>query len=124
MFLSRSCQIAIQAVLHITHQPGVDFVPIKTIARETHLSFHFLGKILQNLMKKGILNSYKGPNGGVCLAKSPDQITLLDIVEAVDGLGFNTQCIIGLPKCGDDEPCAVHNQLGSFVGRSITCFRP
>lgn len=114
MFLSRTCQIAIQAVLYITNHPDADFVPIKKIAGDTGLSFHFLGKILQNLTKKGILNSYKGPNGGVCLAQSPDEITLLDIVEAVDGLEFYSNCVIGLPKCGDEQPCAVHHEWGKL----------
>jgi Rrf2 family iron-sulfur cluster assembly transcriptional regulator len=102
--------MAIQAVLYITNHPDVDFIPIKKIATETDLSFHFLGKILQNLTRKGILNSYKGPNGGVCLAKSPDEITLLDIVEAMDGLDFYSKCLIGLPKCSDDKSCAVHGE--------------
>ena len=65
-------------------------MPTKTIIKETSLSFHFLRKIFQTLMKKDILNLYKDPNRGVCLRKSLDQITLLDIVETVDGLSFYT----------------------------------
>jgi len=114
MFLSRSCEIAIQAVLYIAKHNNLNFVPIKQIAKDTGLSFHFLGKILQSLTKKGILKSYKGPRGGVSLAKPQETITLLKIVEAIDGLDFYERCLIGLPKCGEDKPCAVHNQWGAI----------
>jgi len=114
MFLSRSCEIAIQAVLYIAKHQDLAFIPIKQIARDTELSFHFLGKILQTLSKKGILKSYKGPRGGVSLVKSPDSIALVEIVEAIDGLDFYNRCLIGLPECDGDKPCAVHHQWGAI----------
>ncbi len=114
MFISRSCQIGIQAIIYIAKQGSDRFVPIKRIAQDTDLSFHFLGKILQTLTRKGLLRSYKGPNGGVCLAKSTDTTTLLDVTEAIDGLDFYRKCLIGLPTCGDESPCSIHHQWGKI----------
>jgi len=114
MFLSRSCEYAIQAVLCVAQQQGSDFVPIRKIAEQTELSYHFLGKILQTLTKKGLLKSYKGPHGGIILARSADEIKLIEIVDAVDGLDFYNRCLIGLPNCGKDQPCRVHPQWGKI----------
>jgi len=69
-----------------------------------------LGKILQKLTQLSILNSYKGPNGGVCLAKPASEITLYDIVEAIDGLDLFEKCVVGLPSCGSETTSVLHEQ--------------
>ncbi len=100
---------------------------VKEIAEHTDVSFHFLGKILQSLTQQGLLVSYKGPKGGIQLAKSPDEITVIQVVEAIDGLGVLKQCVLGLPNCGEGKPCALHEQWGPiraeigdmFQGKSI-----
>ncbi|MCK5145583.1 Rrf2 family transcriptional regulator [bacterium] len=114
MLLSKSCEYAIQAVLTIARKSDGDYLPVRKIADETGISYHFLGKILQTLTKAGILNSYKGPNGGVALVRSAAETTLLDIVAAVDGLGFAQRCALGLPKCSDESQCALHEDWGKI----------
>jgi Rrf2 family protein len=127
MLLSRACEYAIRAVLYLAkHQDGA-YVSVKEIAEQTDVSFHFLGKILQTLTQKGLLISYKGPKGGIQLAKSPDEITVFQVVEAIDGLNVLKQCVLGLPNCGEGKPCALHDQWGPiraeiadmFQGKSI-----
>ena len=113
MLLSRACEYAIQAVLYLAQHYDTPYISIKEIANKNDISFHFLGKILQILTQKGLLISYKGPNGGVSLAKDPKDITLLEIIEAVDGLEFLTsKCVIGTPGCDDNKPCALHDRWG------------
>ena len=113
MLLSRSCEYAIQAVLYLAENREQRFISIKEIAEKNDISFHFLGKILQSLTKKGLVISSKGPKGGVNLAKDPNKITLLDIVEAIDGLDFLiSKCIIGTPGCDCNNPCKLHDQWG------------
>jgi len=128
MLLSKSCEYAIQASLYLAKNYETPYVPIKEIAEKSNISFHFLGKILQTLTKKGLLISYKGPNGGVSLAKSPEEITLLDVVKAIDGLEFlMSKCVVGLPNCGDGKPCALHDKWSPirediykmFAGKNI-----
>jgi Rrf2 family protein len=127
MLLSRACEYAIRAVLYLAKHQDVSYVSVKEISEHTDVSFHFLGKILQTLTQKGLLISYKGPKGGIQLAKPPDEITVLQVVEAIDGLNVLKQCVLGLPNCGEGKPCALHDQWGPiraeicdmFQGKSI-----
>lgn len=77
---------------------------------ELNISFHFLTKILQKLTKTNILVSLKGPKGGVALSRAPQLITLLDVVIAIDGPDLFTECLLGLPGCGTQKPCPVHEK--------------
>jgi Rrf2 family protein len=72
-----------------------------------------LGKILQDLVRKGLLKSRRGPGGGFRLARRAELITLRDVVAAVDGLDHFLECAVGLDRCSDDTPCPLHD---SFKG--------
>jgi Rrf2 family protein len=110
MLLSRACEYGIQAVLYLAKHHEVPYVSIKEIAEKNDISFHFLGKILQRLTQKGLLVSYKGPNGGVSLARSPQELTVFQVVEAIDGLESLQKCIVGMPACDEKHPCALHKK--------------
>jgi len=101
-----------QAVLYIAKHDG-ERVGIKAIARELAIPVHFLAKILQSLSGKKILLSFKGTNGGFTLARSPEEIHLIDIIEAIDGLDVFEHCVLGYPGCGTGKPCPVHDKWGS-----------
>jgi len=81
----------------------------RQIAEETQIPAHFLAKILQQLARKGFLRSSKGPTGGFCLRKPANDITMLEIVEAVDGLQDYQRCISGYHECNDQAPCGLHD---------------
>jgi len=87
---------------------------IRELTKKVQIPYHFLAKILQDLTHKGLLVSRKGPTGGFALAKSAKEITLFDIVEAVDGSGFMQNCVLGFPECNGKNPCAVHEKWGSM----------
>jgi Rrf2 family protein len=63
---------------------------------------------LQLLVKHKLLVSMKGPTGGYKLNRPADEICLLEIVEAIDGLDIFRQCGIGFRKCNPDKPCPIH----------------
>ncbi|EOZ96824.1 rrf2 family protein (putative transcriptional regulator) [Indibacter alkaliphilus LW1] len=86
-----------------------EYVSIGEITKELNLSFHFLTKIFRELTNKGILYSYRGPSGGIALAKPSDQIMLIDIVLALEGEDYFDNCLLGFPGCGVEKPCPVHN---------------
>jgi len=67
---------------------------------------------LQILTNSGVVGSKKGKNGGFYLAKSPSQIKLIDIVEAIDGLDVFKSCVLGFPGCSIEKPCPVHDKWG------------
>lgn len=109
MILSKSCIYGIQAAIHVAAQDSKGYVPIHTIAERLNISFHFLTKVLQQFTQAGILSSYRGPKGGVALAKPAAQITLYELIAAIDGTDMFTECLLGLPGCGRAEPCPAHD---------------
>lgn len=90
---------------HSTEEINVD---LNTIAHEQDIPKHFLSKILQLLVKNKLLISMKGPNGGFRLSRPADSITLIEIVEAIDGLDIFKQCGIGFRECDESDPCPIH----------------
>ncbi len=107
---SRSCQYALQAVLYISLHGGKNnAIKIKDISDSQEIPIHFLGKILQILVKAKILESLKGPTGGFYIVESQTQLTLLEIVKVIDGLDIFDKCGIGLKACSDDCPCPIHH---------------
>src|SRR3970040_1368238 len=79
-----------------------------------------MGKILQELVRKGLLASRRGPGGGFRLARRPQLITLRDIVAAVDGLDHFLECAVGLERCADDAPCPLHHTWKGLRGRILS----
>jgi Rrf2 family protein len=110
MLLSRSCEYGLRATLYLASLESDGYVPIGTISDELDISFPFLTKIFQKLNDADLLTSQRGPSGGVALTRPPDEITLFEIVKAIDGLDLFTQCVLGLPGCGDEKPCPLHDR--------------
>ncbi|MDZ7682786.1 MAG: Rrf2 family transcriptional regulator [Fodinibius sp.] len=77
---------------------------------ELNISFHFLTKVLQQLSSSGLVESHKGPKGGVRLTKSGFEVSLFEIVAAIDGEELFTECALGLPGCGVAKPCPLHDK--------------
>lgn len=84
-------------------------VGLNEIAGKQEIPKHFLSKILQMLVRHKLLKSMKGPTGGFRLTRPPDQIHLIEVVRAIDGLEVFTQCGIGFKKCSDENPCPIHH---------------
>lgn len=110
MLLSKSCEYGLRATLYLASKEGTEFTSIRQISDKLDISYHFLTKILQQLTAEGLLESFKGPNGGVRLIKGGKEIRLLDIVKAIDGEELFTECVLGLPGCGMKKPCALHDK--------------
>lgn len=107
--LPKTSTYALRAVLYLTSaEPEQKFVPIKQISDNLNLSFHFLTKLFQILSKHGLVISCRGPAGGVSLAKSARDISIRDIIFALEGADFFEKCILLLPNCSDDQPCPFH----------------
>ena len=117
MLYSRSVEYAIRSFVHLAQLPGGQYAMVKQIAAEEEIPAHFLAKILQQLARKGLLRSSKGPTGGFALRIEPSEIRLLDIVEALDGLAPYQQCASGLSECNDDMPCSMHDSWVTLRSR-------
>ena len=109
LLFSRQCEYALQAVVYLALKKEGERISIRDLTKRLDIPYHFLGKILQDLKRKGFLTSVKGPHGGFALAMPAEKITLYQIVEAIDGAGFSHNCVMGFPDCSGKNPCAVHD---------------
>lgn len=110
MILSKSCIYGLRASLFLATQDEGEYIPIRKLSDKLEISFHFLTKILQQLTAEGIMESYKGPSGGIRLIKDGKNVKLMDIVLAIDGPQLLTECALGLPGCGIKNPCPLHDK--------------
>jgi Rrf2 family protein len=107
--LSKKCVYGIRSILYLTLENERQFVPIKEISQRLDISFHFLTKILQTLSQGGLISSFKGPRGGVKLARPAKEISILDVVHILDVKEIFETCILGLPGCQELKPCPLHD---------------
>jgi Rrf2 family transcriptional regulator, iron-sulfur cluster assembly transcription factor len=107
VFWSSGCQYAIRACTHLAGQPDA-LVTLKDLTREESIPAPFVGKILQSLVRAGILRSVKGPRGGYGLARRPRDISLFTVMAAVDGARHLEVCALGLDRCSDEATCPLH----------------
>jgi len=113
--LSKQSKYAIRAVLYLAiHSNSKNKMGSKEVAKKIDIPAPFLAKIFQSLSKTKLIRSAKGPNGGFYLTDKEKQNNLLDIIACIDGLRKFNECFIGLPKCSDENPCAIHHIVSPF----------
>jgi len=115
MGISTPAQYAIRALVCLACRGTLANVPIREIADSEDIPYPFLAKLVAaQLVQVGLLDSFRGPNGGVRLAKPAHRIMVLDVIQSIDGADFTTQCFLGLPNCSDDDPCPAHETWKSL----------
>lgn len=109
---SKACEYGIRA-LTVIAMAGKENrrIGIKEVCKSAQTPESFTAKILQNLVKRKVLNSQKGPSGGFYISQNLADITLYDIVEAIDGKSIFSQCGLGLSACNANKPCPMHYQF-------------
>lgn len=83
-------------------------VSIKAIAKGIDSPEHFVAKILQELSRKNLVKSIKGPNGGFYHDMDTLNQSLADIVKLIDGNKIFEGCGLGLKQCSESHPCPIH----------------
>ncbi|MCF8256271.1 MAG: Rrf2 family transcriptional regulator [Flavobacteriales bacterium] len=84
---------------------------LKGISTETESPEPFTAKILQQLVRHGLVESMRGPNGGFAIRDPKSELNLLQVVRAIDGDGIICKCVLGLEECSNENPCAAHDQF-------------
>ena len=111
---SKTCEYAIRAMIFIAQKSkSGNRVGIKEIAKGIDSPEHFIAKILQELSRKNLVSSMKGPNGGFYLEEDTIDCSLADIVKIVDGDKLFTGCGLGLKQCSELHPCPIHHEFKS-----------
>lgn len=125
--ISNSSKYGIRALTYLASQPkSAGKIGIKQISDDLGLPAPFLAKILQVLAKQKFLSSSKGPHGGFDLLKDPREISLLDVVRAIDTDDVFTNCVMQNKtcKCVEKEkaPCPVHEDYAKVRSGLIKFF--
>jgi Rrf2 family protein len=107
MLVTRETDYAVRCVLYLARQQG-QLANVGEIARQMNIPKSFLAKILQRLVREGVAESIRGVNGGYRLLKTPEQITLLEILIAIQGVAPVNTCAIDKRHCRMSNKCSVH----------------
>ena len=109
---SKTCEYALRALIYITQQTkNGGRIGIKDIAAGIDSPEYFIAKILQDLSRKGFVQSAKGPTGGFYLDSVSLNRSLAEIVKEMDGDKIFSGCALGLKECSETHPCPVHNEF-------------
>jgi Rrf2 family protein len=108
MRLTRAGEYAVRCVLYLSSQGAGMLCARKDIARKMDIPGQFLGKIAQQLARAGAIEIVQGAKGGFRLIVAPEQLTLLEVVEAVIGEIFLNDCVMRPESCNRSHACAVH----------------
>ena len=87
---------------------GGGHLPVATLAQQAGLTAPYLAKVFQSLCRSGIVASRKGPGGGYRLERPAAEVTVLDVVRAVDGESLEERCILRGDLCDETTPCPLH----------------
>jgi Rrf2 family protein len=109
MIFSNATEYAIRGLSELAARNAAAPVLLDELVAGSGLPRDFVAKIFQKLVRGGILRSAKGRGGGFALARPQHEITLMDIVEAVEGPQMLDACVVGFERCNDQMPCAQHD---------------
>jgi Rrf2 family protein len=108
MQITRQADYAVRAVLYLANRGPLQRTSTAAIGRQQHIPVTFLAKIMSQLSAAGIVHTLRGAHGGVCLGRPAAEISLLDIVETVDGPMLLNECVADPNQCPFGSQCAVH----------------
>jgi Rrf2 family protein len=108
MQITRQADYAVRAVLYLASLSNGTRAPTSKIAREQKIPSSFLAKIVSQLSVAGVVQTSRGARGGVSLARPSDEISLLEVIEAIDGPITLNECVPDPSICPFGEDCPVH----------------
>jgi len=115
MLYSTPCEYAIRALTYLALHSNGSPIQVKRISEAEDIPHHFLAKIMNRLISKGIVKAMRGPGGGFVLAKPADETLVRSVIDAIDGIdSIRRQCVLGLDACRDDAPCPMHERWKAF----------
>lgn len=108
MELTRKGEYAIRGIVYLAGKPIDKVCLLSEIAAAVDVPPTFLAKIFQQFSKIGLVKSFRGTGGGFMLGHPPENITLLEVVEAVEGPIISNRCVVTPSECGRSGFCNVH----------------
>ena len=108
MLYSKTAKYAVLALAEIARRSPGSAVPTKTIAEAASVPYPLLAKILIRLKQADLVVSLRAKHGGIKLARPADEITIRDVVVALDGTGMLADCPLLLEPCTCERECSLH----------------
>lgn len=109
MQITRQADYALRAVMYLARMDDGDKASTKYIAEEQQIPPSFLAKIVSQLSIAGLIQTSRGAHGGISLAKPPQEISILEVVEAIDGPLLLNECTSKPQVCSFGEECPLHH---------------
>jgi Rrf2 family protein len=107
MQITRAGEYGVLGLMHLARCSPGQRAMIDEVSRQQRIPKSFLAKIFQNLAKAGLVRSIRGSHGGFALLKSPDEISVLEVIEAVEGKIVLQRCRMDKPDCKHAGGCAL-----------------
>jgi len=120
MQITRASDYAVRVMIHLAGLPPASTVRQSELSKASAVSGHFLSKVLQQLVRAGLIRSQRGSRGGYALALSASNISLLDVVEAMEGPVRLNQCIEEGPTCERKAWCPAHQVWAEAQAAVVT----
>ena len=117
MLLTKKTEYAVRCMVYMALQKD-KIVNNKEIASAMNIPEYFLSKVLHSLIQKGIVISSRGKNGGYTLANTPDEISLLEIIEAIQGPLKFFECFLHEKNCESKRECTI-NRIWTRINTSL-----
>jgi Rrf2 family iron-sulfur cluster assembly transcriptional regulator len=119
MRLTTKGRFAVTAMIDVAMHGGAGPVTLAAVSARQHISLSYLEQLFGKLRRSGLVESVRGPGGGYNLAKPQDQVSVADIILAVDEPIDATQCG-GKENCHDDRRCMTHDLWASLNDHIFT----
>ncbi len=120
--LNRTADHALRAVLYLARQHDGGPVSVDVIAEALGAPRNYLGKTLQILAARGLLEGRRGPSGGYRLRSAPAQVRVSDILDRLDEPTPRTTCLMGDRPCDETRPCAAHARWVAVLAQARAPF--
>jgi Rrf2 family iron-sulfur cluster assembly transcriptional regulator len=112
MNFSRECEYALKGMVALAHLPVAETLTLQAIAAQESLPAHFLSKIFQKLLRHGLIRSHRGVQRGYTLTRPAPEITLRQVLEAIEGPDLFDRCMFSRRLCGGGGQCTLHPYWG------------
>jgi len=117
--LSKKADYALMAVKHLAQNAGTGSLSAREIAEEYSIPAELMAKVLQRLVRRGLLVSQQGTRGGYQLARAANSISVADVIQAIDGPLSVTACSVHAGRCGQFAKCNVRDPLWRIRERIV-----
>jgi Rrf2 family protein len=109
MIYSKTCKYALRALFYLASKGNGVLTVIPEVSQKAGVPAPYIAKVFQCLVRGGVLESQRGPNGGFAFKRPPETISLFEIIQIIDDVSpLVNQCVMGLDECSSANACPLH----------------